>query len=659
MLKAEEKKEQEEVTPPPRVGKGRRVSSGGNKSVGDRTRRQRQGSTPGTYKTFGQGRQRICIRQEGHQQQQIWNVVPGVDQGHGFSVEEYLKSVEKFADDALLLGGDCVNSSPGKTLASSLDDRVSLDGAMAKISLDDEGVNTSPSPGRVKKSVKVSLRLEHCGLTDADMHCLCNRLKMMKHKVKVKKLWLFDNKIGDVGATTIAECLSDFDLNELHLSHNVVTTDGALSILRHLAYMATDVGARRPLWLRMEWNRISVDTIMEELQILYQEQGFLVDIPTCPLQSQSSLKLPPYLASSIGKSPSKSSKKTSQDSRRRGRLEFLLESCHCRLPWIQSQYQKPSESTVLKVAKQSWISHESSPLLIIPDTSCLLSLIDAPLQFCRKTFFTFDFLLQLCEDQLFGSKVPLGERIHFIVPSSVAIQLDSLKCTSPALRKTISRFMGALLDEAGPSSHNFISMLGSHEAEGIIMDNYAESTESNSRMDIGSSGQAADHRIVETALYFQHQCLVARASSCGSSFSFSPDTIKNTLPVIFFTSDVGQERLARRNGVPVLAISSLDSLHRQITDRIQGREQLTASFLRTILRPSSSRDLGWCRLRSLQTSFDAAIVCLEALLQEQKTKASTKGPFDQNLVSDIEKRLVEWKAMVRTKLDLPSILSWM
>lgn len=48
---------------------------------------------------------------------------------------------------------------------------------------------------------------------------------------------------------------------QVHLSHNRLTVEGAAAVLRALP--VGPAPPARPLWLRMEWNRVSMEGLMQ------------------------------------------------------------------------------------------------------------------------------------------------------------------------------------------------------------------------------------------------------------------------------------------------------------------------------------------------------------------------------------------------------------
>lgn len=107
----------------------------------------------------------------------------------------------------------------------------------------------------------------------------------------VNSLKLYQNKIGDLGAEAIAALIEREDgptLHELHLSHNRITTRGALALAKSLSecprypFETTQEKKATPLWLRLEHNFISAEKVLE----------FLDKVPICQVNSKGSVCTP-------------------------------------------------------------------------------------------------------------------------------------------------------------------------------------------------------------------------------------------------------------------------------------------------------------------------------------------------------------------------------
>ena len=170
---------------------------------------------------------------------------------------------------------------------------------------------------------------------------------------------------------------------------------------------------------------------------------------------------------------------------------------------------------------------------------------------------------------------------------------------------------------------DFMTVLGAHEGEGMVLDLEAEVAGSRSPH-MASRGQRVDALIVEVALFFQSelssaanaaakpspsQASVPRkfstagdgsqalsgASSNGTLTSMAggrpstegPGSSKQesaVLPVMLLSNDNGQLQLARSHGLPSVRLADTRSL-----DALLPGQPLSASTLRSVLLPAATR----------------------------------------------------------------------
>lgn len=64
-----------------------------------------------------------------------------------------------------------------------------------------------PGVAATLEPVQVSLRLERMGLTDEEAAMLATWVAAHGQLLNVRKLWLFDNRLGDAGAAAVAPLL--------------------------------------------------------------------------------------------------------------------------------------------------------------------------------------------------------------------------------------------------------------------------------------------------------------------------------------------------------------------------------------------------------------------------------------------------------------------
>jgi hypothetical protein len=214
-------------------------------------------------------------------------------------------------------------------------------------------------------------------------------------------------------------------------------------------------------------------------------------------------------------------------------------------------------------------------------------------------------------------------------------------------------------------------MLGNHEAEGILIESHLDATGSN-EISFSSTGQRSDHRIVETAMYFQLECLKALAQATDRNFNFSSDLIRQKLPVVLLTADKGQERLALHNGLPCISLSALNSKKKEILRTVQDGKPITSSRMRFWFRDMSTKSLGAFRIRSLQTNFDGSVACLRWLanLIDDRLNMSSNHSIMQEghpvkpyltedeleTINKIKHRLMEWSSLVHNSaLDVDTV----
>jgi hypothetical protein len=75
----------------------------------------------------------------------------------------------------------------------------------------------------------------------------------------------------------------------------------------------------------------------------------------------------------------------------------------------------------------------------------------------------------LADNGRFGRHLPPQEQTFVVLADRVVKQLDSLK-KEPGAAAAVRRFLDRGLDELGPKGGDFLTVLGSHEGEGLVMD---------------------------------------------------------------------------------------------------------------------------------------------------------------------------------------------
>ncbi len=138
---------------------------------------------------------------------------------------------------------------------------------------------------------------------------------------------------------------------------------------------------------------------------------------------------------------------------------------------------------------------------------------------------------------------------------------------------------------------DFMTVLGAHEGEGMVLDMEAEVAGSRGPH-LASRGQRVDAVIVEVALFFQRELSAAARLGPASPQHLvnSPagqtvgDDAGNVVPVMLISNDNGQVQLARSNGLPAVRLADLRCLN-----TLPRSQPLSASTLRTALLPAATK----------------------------------------------------------------------
>ncbi|KAL6766551.1 hypothetical protein ACKKBG_A36475 [Auxenochlorella protothecoides x Auxenochlorella symbiontica] len=513
--------------------------------------------------------------------------------------------------------GEGAGSWSAETLAAELAD-LRLRGALCEAG---EAASAGPAP-----PTPLSLRLERLELGDEEVACVAAWCLAHRSRAAVRKLWLFDNKCGDRGAVAVAGILH-LGLEEIHLSHNQLTMVGARALMDSV--QSTTPLPAKPLWLRLEWNRISLTDLGQYLEAQHAERGLLADIPEGldPGSTPALPHMPSYLAASGGGRPGPRRPSRGHPPSR-NKLRFLVHPCHVRLPWLVSQFELPAEAAVLRSAKLQWQGprggegnanevpapapplnagdkspsphphHASSgPLLLFPDTSALLAMLGARRSAVPPCWLTLERLAELTERGQFGRTLPSNEQVFIVVTDSVVKQLDGLKGDA-GFGLTVRRFFSKGLDTYGPAGLDILTVLGAHEGEGLLVEAGAEVTGSRSTA-VATKGQRTDHRIVEVALYFQNEIR-------GPGAAAAPPR-PASMPVVLLSGDNAQVQLARSHGLPALKPADLNEAEAALA---RGAAGFTAGALRAALGQAACAGLGSVASHNAATEFEAAVAAL-------------------------------------------------
>ena len=148
------------------------------------------------------------------------------------------------------------------------------------------GVRCSPllSPGRLPSSGKRSCQVVLLALLlAAALVADANTLVCLLHRPQVH---LSHNMLTLAGAAALLEALALPPQQQAGLESSPV--EAATEAAAPAAPAAEAAGGRggasagksRPVWLRLEWNRISLEGLMKVLEAQHAQRGLLVDLPT-------------------------------------------------------------------------------------------------------------------------------------------------------------------------------------------------------------------------------------------------------------------------------------------------------------------------------------------------------------------------------------------
>ncbi|KAG2454515.1 hypothetical protein HYH02_000362 [Chlamydomonas schloesseri] len=513
--------------------------------------------------------------------------------------------------------------------------------------------------------LRVSLRLERQSLNDTELEMVAEWYSERAASLLVPaKLWLFDNRISDAGAAAVARSLLHPALQELHLSHNFIGDKGAAALAAALPVQRP--AGMRPLWLRLEWNVLSVDALRERLDEQAAARGLVTDIPRIEPTGK-----PMGRGQAGGGSGSGGGFAPGHE------LKLVLQrgvAASVQLPWVTCQKQAPSEAEVLRAVKGFYRDRapepataaaatsmtapkpplapvptppskpkpatpaapitpppppvlpepqpgderfRPGPLLLFPDTSALLTMLGGNhadrAHHGASPPLDWGLLLELAAEGRFGRSLPPEEQVFIVVADSVMKQLDGLKSSVDACA-AIRRFMRDGLEQAGPAGYDFLTLLGSHEGEGLALEaGGLEGLAGSRSAAVSSRGQAVDMKIVEVALFFQAE--VARAiEPAAEGGPSTPAASASCLPVMLLSNDNGQIAGAKSHGLPAFRLSTATDLAAQLAALRNSGGALTATLLRRLLAPQATKGLGSTAKRSVQEHFDGAVGTLRGVV---------------------------------------------
>ncbi|KAG2493121.1 hypothetical protein HYH03_008549 [Edaphochlamys debaryana] len=570
--------------------------------------------------------------------------------------------------------------------------------------------------------LRVSLRLERQALNDAEVELLADWYQERGAPLlELSKLWLFDNRIGDAGAAAVARALLHRALLELHLSHNSIGDAGAKALAAALP--SERPAGLRPLWLRLEWNVIDVGALRRELEAQEAARGLTTDIPKveptgrpAPGPSAPSpasahdlrIVLAKGVRAAVRLPWLECQKQPAAESALLASVKGFYGSAAPMAP-APPPAAKPAAAAPAPAppppaaktppppppaAAKAPPAHAASPapppplppaplpddpdspfepgpLLLFPDTSALLAMLGGNPSLHAGSGggggggggggppLDWTVLTALAAAGRFGRALPAHEQVFIVVADSVMKQMDALK-SQPESRAAVRRFLAEGLEQAGPAGYDFLTVLGSHEGEGLALPlrrkthtrsppppsfppappGYDFLTVLGSHEGeglalaagglglagsaspwLGSKGQAVDIKIVEVALFFQAEVARACRRSSGEGEAGaeagapgSPPRPRRFLPVVLLSNDNGQIAAAKSHGLPAFRLSSATSLPGQLRALADGGGALTAGTLRRLLGPQATVAVGTVAAKSLQEHFDCAVGTLRGVV---------------------------------------------
>mmetsp|Transcript_2953 Transcript_2953/g.11277 ORF Transcript_2953/g.11277 Transcript_2953/m.11277 type:complete len:803 (-) Transcript_2953:186-2594(-) len=439
------------------------------------------------------------------------------------------------------------------------------------------------------KMIKAIIELQENNLNDDAIKLLCTFIFQHHLHVSILKLW--KNRLGDEAALAIAKLIHVMPMQEVHLSHNRISTVGAKAIFdaihankhypiiisknrkgqEHTIHEEEFLGEKHsadedsqegepshildytdrstimenfvvevmPLWLRLEYNRIDAQEALEHLEHL--------QLSWCNAQNRNLC------------GPFHCAKKNIP---------------HVHLYCFEHQYQNPELAPLLLETQDSVsrmreclekriledrgvkdipqvkeeydlaISREIStqlPLYIFVDTCSVLNMMGSGTAPSKKLNiaqrFCFKNLLRKAKLKQFGELGSRADSIHLILTDTIMQELDYHKNADQ--KGSFSTMIRQLTRDGGvfqKASHlNFLTLLGAHEAELLI--------KSEGREFFGQDGRSLvsnDLKLLQVALFWQE--------AIGVSGS-----------VMVLTDDHEVHRRAKQHSLPAELLRTLDS----------------------------------------------------------------------------------------------------
>jgi rRNA-processing protein FCF1 len=541
-----------------------------------------------------------------------------------------------------------------------------------------------PNSGRFKHyvekkhRVKMNIEMYDNSITDAGVGALVDFLLAHQEDIRVNALKFWKNSIGDVGAEHLARYITECKhvLVELHLSHNRITTQGAIALFKAVEnnplYPRVQVQAKQkkesadtssseattaatpetttvqnhcPLWLRLEFNFINLEQ----------------------LNKQYSLNaLNPCYADSRTKCGPNGCCKSAEE----------LHNCKVHLYVFHLQFLKPEESVLLTTAKeriqsikatkdkkpQTVTSTDSTgstsstgtsvedemiqslPTYIFLDTNAVMNMIDTPSFLDGKNsrfgqYFCFKKLIAKASKNQFGSAFNSeGDKVYLILTDTIMQEIDHRKSaeTKEWLREAIRR---QLQSEKGYLEAccrlGFMTMLGAHQGELLLKTSnmkYFNSPSSST----GNPNLYNDLKLLEVAAFWAQELGI-------------------TNNVIVVTNDHEVKRRAKQFNIPAESLKNLDTKLCEFSAK-NPDAPWTSSVIRScigndVFNTSSSVPIparSTSIFEELGSASDLVKKFISILDQDHTPDQNNK----QELVHEAEEALSRWASILSSKPTL-------
>ena len=381
----------------------------------------------------------------------------------------------------------------------------------------------------------------------------------------IKSLKLYQNMIGDVGTAALADLIARDDgptFHELHLSHNRITTKGALSLLSSLAdcsrYPFGKHQEKRltPLWLRLEHNFISANdcvSLLNEKKVCtcYVNAKGTTCTPSQCQTPNSKLHLV-FLHFQYWNETLETAKRAmqmmraSRDPEPNSTNDGSMHMVEAAGQSIGNDAQRPISSvvgaTTTMTGSQSKKDCEiqAGPLYLFMDTNAVVTAVLEPnhpwsLRNLKRRFESNQFGTSSSSETVVGAEGnnAIDERVVLVVTDTVLGELDGMH-----KKKVIkASVVNEMLMDAEKSG--YLMMLGAHQGEKLVQ-----------ALDVGSSSSTPlgldvttsnDRMIVDIALMFAEELGDAHCA-------------------MFISEDHGARLTARNRGLCVVSMSQLQNI---------------------------------------------------------------------------------------------------